>query len=172
MNGVFMTSNYTKFLISEKEYKVYFSDHSKQRFEERHPNIKINKIYWMIANAYYNQLKEHPNIYNIIYSKSLEFGIVVNYKNKRFNVVTVLPKYKKNTNDNIVVVEKYDDMCFNNISFKYIVNLIDYGNLVLNESLDVERKEIKILDEDISLDAVFVDSKLYEFENIIIIEVF
>jgi hypothetical protein len=146
-------------------YKVYDTKHFLERKDERHPQVNKKSILWMIDNAYKENL---TNTEYLIFSKSLNFGIITKFTKNKFLIITVLPVGKQQPKENTikVIVESYEN--------KYSESFCEYISNFLNEAFDknCDVENIKLKLNETKLETIFVDNKLYDiaFYNIIEVE--
>jgi hypothetical protein len=148
-------------------YIIKHSDHAKQRFIERQPNynkVDINKI---IGDSF--KIIKYSGE-KLIFSKSKNFGIIVKFTFKIpnvFRIITILPTGKQFPKPGTELLTVESSFTLSNEFLNYFSEFVNNKNL--NENYDYQ-KEIIIIN-DYKIKSIFVNSQLYDFEDLEIIEV-
>lgn len=169
----------SKFLESlNREFKILYTKHFDNRYEERidFELLPIDKVDEFIDKGYVHpRLKSiNHNQEYLIYSLSNEQGIVVNYdiKDKLFTIITILPPKKQNPKPGTIKI--YVEEFFNN--YNYSKSFVNYLGSFLDDSIELDKEydyqqEMIELNKEVKLQAVFVNAKLFNILNYVVLEI-
>ena len=155
--------DFLKTIDNIDKHKIYFSNHFDQRMAERIPETNKHEIIRMINDV-------DKNITDgdyLIFSKSLNFGVVVAKKKDKFTAITILPKGKdqaKLGTEKIVVGSFYTNP---SKEFLNYIESLKCSEKTINQ--DYSEKEIYV--DNYRIIASYIDNKFLELKQCNIIEV-